>query len=187
MEDLAIGRQRNCASAFDRLLDLVASDLPRTRAQTDASVAIHAANMRSTHADDRVFNRSSGGILGSLDCSLNGRDCLVQFDDDTFARASRVGQAVPAVAQASFGELSHKRARLGTANINCSKKASLLIPHIYKFRTTKLNSPACQAKASSLPRSASDSLCSRRRTRTPPASSPLPSVPLREPPTSSVP
>src|SRR3981081_657059 len=45
MEDLAVGRQRNRTRSVDRLLDLIAANFPRTRAQADAAMAVDPAYM----------------------------------------------------------------------------------------------------------------------------------------------
>ena len=46
MQNLAIGGQRNGAGPVDGLLDFVASNFARTRAQADAAVAVDAAHVR---------------------------------------------------------------------------------------------------------------------------------------------
>ncbi len=119
MEDLAIGGQGDGAGALDGLLDLVAADLARTRAQADASMAVDAAHVRSADADDGVLDGSAGDIFGGLDRFLNRCDGFVEFYDDALARAAGFGDAVSAIAQAGVGELRHQRARLGAAYINC--------------------------------------------------------------------
>ena len=133
MENLAIGGQRDGAGAIDGLLDLVASDFARTRAQADAAMTVDAAHVRSADADDGVLDRRSGNVFGGFDRLLNRGDGLVEFDDDALARAARFGDAVAAIAQAGVGELRHQRARLGAAYIDRGKKTSLLVRHPYEF------------------------------------------------------
>ena len=52
------------------------------------------------NADDGVLDRRSRDIFGCFDRLLNRGDRLVEFDDDAFARAARVGDSMPAIAQA---------------------------------------------------------------------------------------
>src|SRR5258708_32759185 len=116
MKNLAVGGQRNGAGTINRLLDFVAADFARTRAQTDASVTVDAADVRTTDADDGVFDRNSPGVFGGLDCFLDRRNGLVEFDNHSLARAARLGDAVSAIAQVAVGVIGYQRTFLGAAN-----------------------------------------------------------------------
>ena len=118
-KNLAIGRQRNGPSAVDRLLDFVAAYFTRSRAQADAAMAIDAAHVRSSDADDGMLNRRAGNVLRGLDRFLNRRHGLVELNDHALARTARFGHAVSAIAQTVVGDLRHERASLGAAHVNC--------------------------------------------------------------------
>ena len=130
VKNFAIGGKRNCAGALDGLLDLIAPDFTRTRTETDAAMAVHAANMRSADADNGMLDGSPGDVFGGFGRLLNRGDGLVEFDDGSLARAARFGDAVSAIAQAGVGEFGHERACLCATHINCSKKISRLVAHI---------------------------------------------------------
>ena len=98
MKNFAIVGQRNRTGAVDRLLDLIASDFSRSRAHGDAAVAVNAANMHSSDADDGLFDRSAGDVFGGFNRLLNRGHGLVEFDDHAFARASGFGDAMTPVA-----------------------------------------------------------------------------------------
>ena len=118
MQNFAVGGQGNRARLIHRQLDLIASNLTRPCAQTDAAVAVDSANMSTTDADDCVLHGRAGDIFRGLHGSLNRRHCLFEFNDHTLARSARLGHAVPAIAQADVGNLRHERAGLGAAHIN---------------------------------------------------------------------
>src|SRR5262245_1569657 len=88
MEDLAVGGERDRAGALDCLFDLVASDLARARAETDAAMRVHAPEVGSADTDDGVLDGRARNIFGALDRFLNGGDGFVEFDDHALARTA---------------------------------------------------------------------------------------------------
>jgi hypothetical protein len=129
VKDLAIGGQRDGASAVDGLLDLVASDFARASAKTDSAVAVDAANVGSANADDGVLDRRTRNVFRGFDRLLNRGNSFIEFNDHALARASGFGLAVAAIAEAAIGQFRHQRASLGAAYIDRRKKTSLLVPH----------------------------------------------------------
>jgi hypothetical protein len=74
--------------------------------------------MRAGNPEGGVLDRNSSGILGSLDRLGDGRDGLVEIDDDTFARAARLGQTMTAIAQAVVGDLDNEDACFRAAYVD---------------------------------------------------------------------
>src|SRR5207248_8114667 len=83
VKDFAILRQGDGASAFHSLLDLVASDLARTRAQANAAVAVHATDIGPANSNNGIFHGRSSDVFGGFHGFLNRSHSLLQFDDDS--------------------------------------------------------------------------------------------------------
>ncbi len=130
VQDFAIRGKWNRPRPLDRLLDLIAPNLPRTRPQANAAMAVHSAHVRSADANNRVLYSRTGHILCRFRGFLNRRNRLVQLYDHALARASRLRHAVPAIAQAAVRDLYHQRARLRAAHINRRQNISLLLCHL---------------------------------------------------------
>ena len=85
--------------------------------------------MRAGNTDDCIFNGSAAGIFRLLHGSLDRDDGFLKIDNQALARASRLRQAMPAVAQAVFGGFRHQNGGLGAAEINCGEQIGIQFSH----------------------------------------------------------
>ena len=104
--------KRHGARLVHGLADFLAANLARTRAEADAAVAVHAANVRSRNADQRMLDRNAGDVFRVLHRFLNAADGLVEFGDHAFAQAARFADAVAAITQSVLAQLGHQHAVL---------------------------------------------------------------------------
>src|SRR6185437_4338303 len=99
---------------------VVTIDLPRARAEHDASATVDPANVWAADAERCAFQREPGRVLCLLHGALNGSGRLVEFGNGAFAHAARIADAVSAIAQARVGSFSDEDAGLGAAYIHNS-------------------------------------------------------------------
>ena len=118
MENLALGGKGQRARLVDGLADFIASNFAGARAETDAAVAVHAANVRSCNANDGVLDGNAGDVFGGLNRFLNAASGFIEFGNDAFAQAARFGDAVSAIAQAVVAQLGNQHSRLSAADVN---------------------------------------------------------------------
>src|ERR1039457_3916913 len=108
MEDFAIGGQGHGASLVYGLTDFVPANLPRPRAESNAAVAVHSADVRARNAHQRMLDRNAGHIFRMLHRFLNAADGLVEVGNDTLAQASRFADPVPAITQSVLAQLGYQ-------------------------------------------------------------------------------
>ena len=88
------------------------------RAQTDASLRVHAANVRAGNAHDGVLDRRLDQFLRVFHRLLYADHRLVQIDDHALARAPRFGDAMSPVPQTFVRNFGGDRAGLGATQID---------------------------------------------------------------------
>src|SRR5215469_13639226 len=114
----AIGGERDGAGLVDGEADFLAGNFPRAGSEANPAMGVHAADVRPGNTQQRVFDGGTQGVFGLLDGLLDGSNRLVEIDDDAFAGAARVGDAVSPVAQAMVGDFHDQRAGLGATYID---------------------------------------------------------------------
>ena len=129
MQGLPIGRQRYGAGAFHRLTDLIATDLPRTRSQSNASAAVYSAQVWTANADNRALHLSPGALFGSFDSFLDRGCRLLKVCNYALSRTARLSETMPTVAQASLSALPNQRTNFGAADINYRNQIFLKSRH----------------------------------------------------------
>src|ERR1051325_9437857 len=131
MKNFAVSRQGNRACFVHRLSDFLAADFARTCAKRNAALAVDPTDMWPGNSKQRMLHWNSSCILCLLDRALNRANSLFQIENYTFARAERLSDAMPAIAQTVARDLSYKYARFGTAYIDRGQIICVLISHIY--------------------------------------------------------
>src|SRR5438128_2723549 len=76
------------------------------------------------------------GLLGLLDGTLDGGDCLVEIDDHPFAAAARFSDTVAAIAKTCFARLGYESKRLGASDIQRDQKILLLFHYLFPLPFT---------------------------------------------------
>src|SRR5438045_8963298 len=117
MDRLAVRWQRYRARFLNRLSNIVAIDFPRTRTQRDSATTIETTDVRAADADGSMLDLHLGRRLGLLNRLLDRGCRLIQFDDHSLARAARIGNAVPTIAQPGVDNFSNQNASLGGAYV----------------------------------------------------------------------
>src|ERR1700681_3341103 len=102
MEDFAVRGQRNSAGFIDGLSNFFSPNLAGAT-EDQPTMRVDPANMRTGNAQECMFNRDSGAVLGAFTRLLYRRHGSFQIDNDAFARSARVRQPMPAIAQPVLG------------------------------------------------------------------------------------
>src|SRR5262249_34702192 len=129
MQGLAIIRKGYGSRTLHRLSEFVAEDLTRANPQGDPSATVHSANMWTADADHCALDLNASALFGRFDSLLNRCFCLFEIGNYAFARATRLHDAVPAIAQASIAALRDQHTGLGAADINYRDQIFLSLWH----------------------------------------------------------
>src|ERR1017187_4679583 len=129
MEDFAIGWQGHSASLVYGLTDFVPANLPRPRAESNAAVAVHSADVRARNAHQRMLDRNAGHVFRMLHRFLNAADGLVELGNHALAQASRFADAVTAITQSVLAQFGHQDGGLGAAYVNGGDEIGLVARH----------------------------------------------------------
>src|SRR5579864_1497448 len=128
MQHFAVGRKRDGAGFVDGLANFVTANFTRA-IENNSTMSIDPAHVRTCNSEDCVLDREAGSVFGLLHGLLNGRDRFLEVDDNALTRASRIGEAVTAVAQAIVGDLNDKHAGLGASYIDGGQKMLVRLRH----------------------------------------------------------
>src|SRR6185312_15294800 len=130
MDSLTIRRQRHRACPLNRLTHVVAIDLARTRTKRNASTAVEAADVRPANTDRRSLDGHLSRRFSFFDRPLDGSCRLLELDNHTFARSSRIGCAVAAISQARIRNFSYNYAGFGAAYVKNANRVFVYFCHL---------------------------------------------------------
>src|SRR6266849_5616854 len=98
VKNFTIAGQRDGAGFVHGLPDFLAADFARARAETDAAMAVHPADMCAGDTDQPMLDRDTRNIFRMFYRFLNTANRLVEFCNHAFAQATRFADAVAAIA-----------------------------------------------------------------------------------------
>src|SRR5271168_338623 len=108
MQNFAVGGQGHGASLVHGLANFVAANFSRSRAEGDASVAVHSTYVCAGNADEGMLDWNAGDVFRMLHRLLNAADGFVEFGNHALAQASRLADAVAAITQSVLAQLGHQ-------------------------------------------------------------------------------
>src|SRR5437870_11902175 len=89
------GWQLDRPGLIHRLSNFIARNLPRTRSETDATLAVDSPHVTTRYTNRCVLDRRPPDIFGLFDPLLNGRHRLIQLHADPLARPAPLRGPVP--------------------------------------------------------------------------------------------
>src|SRR5215467_2125612 len=93
VKNFAIFGKRDVARGVHGAADVFALDVARARAQGDAAAAVYTANVMSSNADERFFDRNVCDAFGFFHGAADGADRGIEIDDEAFAQTLGFGGA----------------------------------------------------------------------------------------------
>jgi hypothetical protein len=107
VQNLTVRRQSHGACAVYGRLNFFARDLAHAAAHADAAAAVDAAYVHTANADHRRLNPRLGCTFSGKRSSIDRIRCRTEIGNQALAHAPRYLNAVPAIAQYAFLNLTN--------------------------------------------------------------------------------
>ena len=117
VKHFAIAGQRDITSGIDSAANIIAFDVARAIAESDATAAIDSAYVGTGDANDGGFDGNAGDAFGFFNGAANGADCGIEIDDGTFAQAFGFSCTERQEFDLILGEFSDQHTGLGATDV----------------------------------------------------------------------